>query len=36
MDDTSYATVGFEDRGIDAALEAIASSGFPDSGVAQP
>lgn len=29
MDNTSYATVGFADRGLEAALDAIAADGFP-------
>ncbi len=29
MDDTSYSTAGFRDRGIEAALDAVASAGFP-------
>lgn len=29
MDDTSYSTAGFGDRGVEAALDAIAEAGFP-------
>lgn len=31
MDDTSYSTGGFKDRGLEAALDAIAEAGFPQA-----
>ena len=33
MDDTSYCTVGFNDRDIEAALDAIADAGFPQAEI---
>ena len=33
MDDTSYSTVGFNDRSIEAALDAIAWAGFPQAEI---
>ena len=36
MDDTSYATAGFSDRDLDAALEAIAAAGFPQAEIGFP
>ena len=33
MDNTSYATIGFGDRDVEAALEAIAEAGFPQAEI---
>ena len=33
MDDTSYSTVGFGDRDVEAALDAIADAGFPQAEI---
>lgn len=33
MDDTSYSTVGFGDRDVEAALDAIAAAGFPQAEI---
>jgi len=33
MDDTSYSTVGFGDRDVEAALDAIAEAGFPQAEI---
>ena len=33
MDDTSYGTVGFNDRDVEAALDAIAEAGFPQAEI---
>ena len=33
MDDTSYSTVGFNDRDVEAALDAVAEAGFPQTEI---